>query len=59
MHAFMQAVNSIRLVLGTVLDVGEDEDEVAARRCSRAPSTASTATSRSSSTRRCAALSGR
>ena len=28
MHAFLQAVNSIRLVLGTVLDVGEDEDEV-------------------------------
>jgi hypothetical protein len=29
MHAFLQAVNSIRLVLGTVLDVGEDEDDVA------------------------------
>ena len=28
MTAFIQAVNSIRLVLGTVLDVGEDEDEV-------------------------------
>ena len=29
MHALIQAVNSIRLVLGTVLEVGEDEDEVA------------------------------
>ena len=29
MHAFLQAVNSVRLVLGTVLDVGEDPDEVA------------------------------
>jgi hypothetical protein len=28
MHAFVQAVNSIRLVLGTVLDVGEDEEDV-------------------------------
>jgi hypothetical protein len=28
MNAFMQAVNSIRLVLGTVLEVSEDEDEV-------------------------------
>src|SRR5215207_4587080 len=27
MQAFIQAVNSIRLVLGTVLEVGEDEDE--------------------------------
>ncbi len=29
MQAFIQAVNSIRLVLGTVLDVGEDEDDLA------------------------------
>ena len=29
MHAFIRAVNSVRLVLGTVLDVGEDEDEIA------------------------------
>jgi hypothetical protein len=28
MQAFIQAVNSIRLVLGTVLDVGEDEDDL-------------------------------
>jgi len=28
MSAFMQAVNSVRLVLGTVLEVSEDEDEV-------------------------------
>jgi len=28
MHVFVQAVNSIRLVLGTVLEVAEDEDEV-------------------------------
>jgi Domain of unknown function (DUF2017) len=28
MHAFLRAVNSIRLVLGTVLDVGEDEDDI-------------------------------
>jgi hypothetical protein len=26
LHAFMQAVNGIRLVLGTVLDVGDDHD---------------------------------
>ncbi len=26
--AFMQAVNSVRLVLGTLLDVGEEEDEL-------------------------------
>ena len=26
MLAFVQAVNSVRLVLGTVLDVGEDDD---------------------------------
>lgn len=30
MTAFIQAVNSIRLVLGTVLDVGEDEDDLSA-----------------------------
>jgi hypothetical protein len=29
MHAFMRALNSVRLVLGTVLEVSEDEDEVA------------------------------
>lgn len=28
MQAFIQAVNSIRLVLGTVLDVGEEEDDL-------------------------------
>jgi hypothetical protein len=28
MQAFIQAVNSVRLVLGTVLEVSEDEDEV-------------------------------
>jgi hypothetical protein len=28
MTSFIQAVNSVRLVLGTVLEVGEDEDEV-------------------------------
>ena len=28
MQMFVQAVNSIRLVLGTVLEVSEDEDEV-------------------------------
>ena len=34
MLAFMQAVNSVRLVLGTMLDVGEDDDidEVGRRR---------------------------
>ena len=29
MSAFIQSINSIRLVLGTILDVGEDEDEIA------------------------------
>jgi len=28
MHAFLRAVNSVRLVLGTVLEVSDDEDEV-------------------------------
>jgi hypothetical protein len=28
LHAFVQAVNAVRLVLGTVLEVAEDEDEV-------------------------------
>ena len=28
MQSFIQAINSIRLVLGTVLEVGEDEEEV-------------------------------
>lgn len=30
MTAFIQAVNSIRLVLGTILDVGEDEEQLPA-----------------------------
>ena len=52
MLAFVQAVNSVRLVLGTVLDVGEDDESSAGRRRRRddRPSTTSTATCRGCST---------
>ena len=47
--AFMQSINSIRLVLGTLLDVSDDPDDEVVPEHETPPSTSSTATSRGSS----------
>ena len=50
MLAFVQAVNSVRLVLGTILEVTEDDDADPPHELVESPSTSCTATCRSSST---------
>ena len=56
--AFMQAINSVRLVLGTMLDVTEDDELDRPRSSSRPPSTSCTATCPGCSTSSVRAMSG-